>query len=294
LGAAAKKDAASYLGEKFPGHGEPKSAARMAYRRDEDMQERFFAAFTAKNHSYLTGTPEYDSLSVREKFQVLGYAHNQGAGGARAWLKTGEVRRDGFGTAATKYSTELAKAYGSQNTVGMQKGGLVNTILEPKETVLLPGDPNMGRAMALNEMVPRFGFQKGGMVDVTMADVKPQPASLASGGGGEDTGEEAKPAGGKGQQAVLKAAEANVGLMKGIPEQCANSTRAVLKAAGHPDASKTTSKGDLDPAGLQYNGPGFAASFAGSDMGSVTKDYKSTKPGDIVLWKGTYGVNKWS
>lgn len=35
---------------------------------------------------------------------VLGYAHNQGAKGARNWLNTGIAKRDGFGTYADRYS----------------------------------------------------------------------------------------------------------------------------------------------------------------------------------------------
>ena len=88
LGNAAKTDAAAYLGEKYAGHGE---AARKSFQGSPEMQERYFAAFTAKNHEYLTGHPKYDAMSTREKFEVLGYAHNQGAGGARQWLDTGVV-----------------------------------------------------------------------------------------------------------------------------------------------------------------------------------------------------------
>ena len=163
LGDAAKTDAASYLGEQYAGHGD---AARRAFQKDGDMQERYFAAFTAKNHSYLSGNPAYDKLSTREKFQVLGYAHNQGAGGASDWLTTGEVRRDGFGTAATKYSTALAEAYGKQTggIVGYQKGGMVPTMLEPGEKVFMPGQWN-SNIETLNKAVPRF--QTGGAVGMT-------------------------------------------------------------------------------------------------------------------------------
>tara|TARA_E500000318_G_scaffold83005_1_gene78514 strand:- start:3412 stop:6411 length:3000 start_codon:yes stop_codon:yes gene_type:complete len=111
LGKAAKTDAANYLGETDPGHG---SEARDKFNSSPEMQERYFAAFTAKNFGYLSTHPGFKKLTTREKFQVLGYAHNQGASGARDWLDTGEVRRDGFGTAATKYSNALAEAYSSE------------------------------------------------------------------------------------------------------------------------------------------------------------------------------------
>lgn len=161
LGAAAKKDAAAHLGEKDPGHG---IISRRKFQKDADMQERYFAAFTAKNHSYLTGLPEYDSLSTKKKFEVLGYAHNQGAGGAAAWLTSGEVRRDGFGTSATKYSKALAAAYGKQTggVVGYNKGGQVPAMLEPGELVFPTSSPQLE---ALNSSIPRF--QTGGSTNIS-------------------------------------------------------------------------------------------------------------------------------
>ena len=112
--------------------------------------------------------------------------------------------------------------------------------------------------------------------------------NLTSGDGGEPD-EDGKVSGkGTGASAVISAAKENVGLSKGVGEQCANTTRTVLRAAGHPDADKVTMTGDLDPEGTKYNGKGYAASFAGSDMGKVNKDYASTKPGDVILWKDTY------
>ena len=52
LGAEAKTDAARYLGVPDPGHT-PES--RQRFREDSEMQERFFAAFTKANHTYLMG-----------------------------------------------------------------------------------------------------------------------------------------------------------------------------------------------------------------------------------------------
>ncbi len=117
---------------------------------------------------------------------------------------------------------------------------------------------------------------------------KTSEGNLTDGGGGKSDSDIPKSGGGTGVDAVLKAAKANTGLSKGEGEQCANTTRKVLAAAGHPDAAKVTKTGDLDPEGTKYSGPGFAASFAGSDMGSVKKSYDATKAGDIILWKDTY------
>jgi len=85
-----------------------------------------------------------------------------------------------------------------------------------------------------------------------------------------------------------------LGMSAGVGDQCANTTRAALKAAGHPAADKRTQRGDLDtPKGTAYNGSAFAASFGGSDMGQVIRNRKNIKAGDIVLWRdyagGKYG-----
>lgn len=70
---------------------------------------------------------------------------------------------------------------------------------------------------------------------------------------------------------------------------CASWVRMVLGMAGHPAAEKRTQKGDLDPDGTAYNGRNFAASFAGSDMGTVINSQSALQPGDVVLHKNTYG-----
>jgi hypothetical protein len=110
MGAAARQDAARLLGETYQGDSEE---ARRRFREDPEMQERYFAAYTRANHGYLMdGSPEYRSLSREGKLQVLGYAHNAGAGNAIKWLRSGmsESFRDGFGTRSDKYSTEIRAA----------------------------------------------------------------------------------------------------------------------------------------------------------------------------------------
>ena len=100
LGKVAKQDAAQLLGISL-GHS---AKEREAYRKDPELQEKAFAAYTAKNHSYLMKkSDKYRELPTKEKLAVLGFAHNQGWGGANKWLRTGEVGQDAFGTKGTKY-----------------------------------------------------------------------------------------------------------------------------------------------------------------------------------------------
>jgi hypothetical protein len=110
LGRLAKADAAQLLGMDL-GHS---AKEREAFRKDPELQERAFAAYTAKNHQYLTNKSErYRNLSTEEKLAVLGYAHNQGWSGANKWLETGEEGRDAFGTTGTKYYDAIVSAMAS-------------------------------------------------------------------------------------------------------------------------------------------------------------------------------------
>jgi len=100
------------------------------------------------------------------------------------------------------------------------------------------------------------------------------------------------PVSGGNVNALLKAADdaSAKRLGKGKDYQCANTTRAVLRAAGHPSAEKVTKKGDLDPAGMEWVNPYTAAGFAGTDMGPYTRHVSALKPGMIVLWKNTFSA----
>jgi hypothetical protein len=104
LGKVAKQDAADLLGITL-GHT---AQEREAYRNNPELQEKAFAAYTAKNHSYLMNKSEkYKMLPLKEKLAVLGYAHNQGWSGADTWLETGKTGKDAFGTKGTKYYDAL-------------------------------------------------------------------------------------------------------------------------------------------------------------------------------------------
>jgi hypothetical protein len=122
LGADAKTDAAKQLGVKNPGHN---AAARDAFRKNPGMQEAFFAAYTKANHNYLMGKDKYRNASPERKLQILGYAHNQGMGGASDWLSTGKVGADGFGTKGTKYTDAIAAAFKSRGR-SASRGGWIS------------------------------------------------------------------------------------------------------------------------------------------------------------------------
>ena len=78
---------------------------------DPEKQEKAFEEFTKQNHEYLQRKSEkYRDLPQTEKLAILGYAHNQGRGGALKYLETGEPEKDGFGTDALKYVEEVTKA----------------------------------------------------------------------------------------------------------------------------------------------------------------------------------------
>ena len=49
---------------------------------------------------------------------ILGYAHNQGMGGAEKWMTTGEVGADGFGTKGTKYTDMIAANFRAKKSGG--------------------------------------------------------------------------------------------------------------------------------------------------------------------------------
>ena len=88
-------------------------ADREAFLADPDAQDDAFEAFTLQNHNYLKArSQKYRDMSEREQLAVLGYAHNQGRGGALRFLQTGEGQTDGFGTEATKYADAVRDALG--------------------------------------------------------------------------------------------------------------------------------------------------------------------------------------
>jgi hypothetical protein len=122
LGKAAKTDGAKYAGVSDPGHG---PGARAAYRKDPEMQEQLFTGFTKANYKYLMGNSQFANANKERQLQILGYAHNQGMGGAEKWMSTGQVGSDGFGTKGTKYTDSIAAEF--KKAKGLQTGGVAQT-----------------------------------------------------------------------------------------------------------------------------------------------------------------------
>lgn len=108
MGKDAKTDGAIIAGVPNPKHDDD---SRKKFRENPPLQEKIFTGFTVANHRRLMGNPKYKSASIERKLEILGYAHNQGAGAANRWLNTGKVGVDGFGTSGSKYSDIIANNF---------------------------------------------------------------------------------------------------------------------------------------------------------------------------------------
>lgn len=121
FGAPEIANSAKALGEQPPSRGQ--------FLNDPAMQERYLEVYTLQHSNYLMKNPKYANASPEEKLAVLGYAHNQGEGGANKWLNTGVVGHDAFGTGGDAYSksimANLSKPPSNDNT--MQPGNTANT-----------------------------------------------------------------------------------------------------------------------------------------------------------------------
>ena len=112
MGEVAKLDAARILGITL----KHDAKSRKAFRKDKDLQDRAFKAYTTANHIALTkNSQEYRDMSMKEKLGVLGYAHNQGAVSAEEWLYTGVSGADSFGTKGDEYTRLVRDAFSEES-----------------------------------------------------------------------------------------------------------------------------------------------------------------------------------
>jgi hypothetical protein len=150
MGKAAKIDGSKVAGVSFPGHSDdPNAHVRVSFRNNPQLQETIFTGYTIANHRYLMRNPKYKSASVERKLQILGYAHNQGMGGAEKWLNTGVVGADGFGTKGTKYTDLIAKNFKAKKSGGrmeLAEGavGVPTEKIDQKGLPLLPPTNTVG------------------------------------------------------------------------------------------------------------------------------------------------------
>ena len=133
-------------------------------------------------------------------------------------------------------------------------------------------------------------LNRGGQVDRAMSQNRRGDTRKTGRSGGKT-----KVAKTDGGSAIVAAAKNAVNSDRRGPASppCASWVRMVLGMANHPAANQTTTTADLDPQigpdSVWANSLTSAASFAGSDLGTVIKNSGSVKPGDIILHKNTYG-----
>ena len=101
MGGEEIKETAARLGEPTP--------TRQQFLSDPKMQERFMEAYSAEHYRELMRAPKFQALSQTEKLEMMGYAHNQGVGGALKYLRSGQIGRDAFGTPGTAYFEPIRK-----------------------------------------------------------------------------------------------------------------------------------------------------------------------------------------
>ena len=95
FGQAEIRDTARKLGENAP--------TRDQFQKDPAMQERYLPKYMEGHHDQLMkSSPKYRPPRRRRSSPILGYSHNQGAGGLAKYLRTGQEGRDAFGTSAER------------------------------------------------------------------------------------------------------------------------------------------------------------------------------------------------
>lgn len=104
------KMAAKILGEQAPimkVKGRKTPVASDVFLNDPMMQERYQEAFLVAQHRQLMKNKTYAAMGPEKRAEMLGFAHNAGAGGASRFLKTGQSKADAFGTQPQKYAAHV-------------------------------------------------------------------------------------------------------------------------------------------------------------------------------------------
>ncbi|ACI50354.1 hypothetical protein Gdia_0561 [Gluconacetobacter diazotrophicus PA1 5] len=119
LGQGAIADGSRMLGISTPSNSE--------LLKNPQLQDQIAMAFEQSNYEALRKSPEFRALNSDQQIGVMAYAHNQGAGGAIKWLRTGVAGKDAFGTSGTEYQNlALSKLGTSDNGVAVPPVGSGN------------------------------------------------------------------------------------------------------------------------------------------------------------------------
>lgn len=114
--------------------------SQQEFLSNPQLQEKFFENYTLDHHRTLMKSEKYRNMSTLEKLQMLGYSHNQGAGGGLKYLRTGIGGRDGWGFDARKYFGTIRRRYEQ-----MAKAGAGASAFDrPNEARAWPGQDTGG------------------------------------------------------------------------------------------------------------------------------------------------------
>ena len=164
LGADAITDAANRLGMPVP--------TRDEVQANPELQDKLFKAYTDANRSTLMRlSPQFREMGAQQQMEVLGYAHNQGAGGAIEWMKSGKAGADAFGTLGTKYSDAIRDAgFLDANTGMVRPSNSDLTGLDKRKLWALAssGNPEAGAELERRqaELNAQFDAGQAGLTEV--------------------------------------------------------------------------------------------------------------------------------
>ncbi len=135
------------------------------FLHDPKMQERFMEAYSAEHYRQLMREPKFQALSQTQKLEMMGYAHNQGVGGALKYLRTGQAGRDAFGTSGTAYFDPIKKRL---DALAKEPGG--NQVAGPGRSLSGAAETSISSTLAkhgeaLRKMFGERGPQKALRID---------------------------------------------------------------------------------------------------------------------------------
>jgi len=156
------KMAAKVLGEQAPVVAVRKRKTPIAsdeFLNNPQMQERYHEAFLVAQHRSLMKNKAYAAMSPEKRSEILGFAHNAGAGGASRYLKTGHSKADAFGTQPQKFAshvrTQLSGLQMAQNIEAEAKTKLAAT---PARSTPGTAGPGPTTSQASNAPQPKSTF----------------------------------------------------------------------------------------------------------------------------------------